>query len=72
MVLLRGTTDRLIDGRYYSMEMNVEKNGFKQLPQAQIVHRSKTTENEEYFNHLDNLVQITQDVHVKLNPRLAW
>ena len=43
MVLLWGTTDRLIDRRYYSMEMNVEKPDFKQLNQAQIVNRLKTT-----------------------------
>ena len=43
MVLLRGITDRLIDGRYYSMEENVEKTDPKQLPQAQIVNQSKTT-----------------------------
>lgn len=67
MVLLWGTTDRLIDGRFYSMEMNAEKTDLKQLSQAQIVNRLK---NVEYLNNLYILVQIMQDVQVKLNPGL--
>jgi len=49
------------------MEMNAEKTDLKQLSQAQIVNRLK---NVEYLNNLYILVQIMQDVQVKLNPGL--
>jgi hypothetical protein len=54
------------------MEMNVEKSMIMRISResfpVQITVDQKQLDNAEYFNYLGRLIQMMQDLHVKLTP----
>jgi len=60
-MVLQGMIDRLIEtGRWYGMEMNVEKTKVMRISTQpspiQIVKHKKKLENMEYFNYLGSMI----------------
>jgi hypothetical protein len=77
VAMLQGMIERLTEtGRYYGMEMNMEKIKAMRISrhpsQIQILIDHMQPENVEYFNFWVTCYHMLHDVRVKLNPGVPW
>ena len=75
--VLQGMIDKLIEtGRYYGMEINVEKTKvmriLRQPSPITITIAQKQLENVKCFKYLGSMLTEDGSVRVKLNPGLPW
>jgi len=69
--------DKLIEiGKCYGMEMNVEKTKVMRISRqplpVKIMIDQKELQNVESFKYLGSILNMMEDVLVKLNVRLLW